>query len=236
MKPSGLSRFAFAAVLLAGTALLLQARSGEIVPQDATCNAGVNQLRARNSNEIMRLPLSCFPEQVANWDSTEIVLDQDTLEKLGPGDFKERVYHDPDGKLPAVDLFLAYFASQRAGETPHSPRNCLPGAGWNPDENVRVTLSMPGHAPFPVNRYVVSKEGARELVLYWFWAHDRGVASEYLAKYYLVKDAIRMNRSDGGMVRFVTPMFPGETPDAAEQRLLPFASTVFPLLNNYIPR
>jgi EpsI family protein len=217
MKAVGALRFALAVVLIAVTAILLQARGRtEYIPQ--------------------RQPLSSFPAELANWDSTEIVQDKQILEILGPGDFLERTYEDPDGKLPYIDLFLAYFPSQRAGETPHSPQHCLPGAGWNPDENVRVTLSMPGHTPFPANRYVISKGDQRRLVLYWFWAHGRGVASEYWAKFYLVKDAIRMNRSDGSLVRLVTPMLPGETPDAAEQRILPFTSAVVPLLNDYIPR
>jgi EpsI family protein len=217
MKTSGLLRFAVAAGLIAVTAILLQARGRtEIIPQ--------------------RLPLSSFPDRLANWDSTLIELDKTTLDVLGAGDFMERVYQDPDRKLPAVDVFLAYFPSQRAGDTIHSPQHCLPGAGWNPEENVRVILSMPGHTPFPANRYVITKGGARRLVLYWFWAHDRGVASEYWAKFYLVEDAIRMNRSDGSLVRFVTPMFPGETPDAAQLRILPFTSAVMPLLDDYIPR
>jgi EpsI family protein len=217
MKPSGILRFVLAAALLAATAMLLHARGRtEVIPQ--------------------RKPLASFPAQLGTWESTEIVQDQKTLEVLGPGDFLERVYQDPNQKLPYVDLFLAYFPSQRAGETPHSPQHCLPGAGWNPEENIRVTLSLPGHSPFPANRYVISKAGERRLVLYWFWAHDRGVASEYWAKFYLVKDAIRLNRSDGALVRFVTPMFPRETADAAEQRIFPFASAVVPLLDDYIPR
>lgn len=216
-KRSAGPRFALAVALIALTSILLQARSrSEVIPR--------------------RLPLSSFPAQLANWDSAEIVQDKQTLEVLGPGDFMERVYQDPAKKLPYVDLFLAYFPSQRAGETPHSPQHCLPGAGWNPDENVRVTLSLPGHGPFPANRYVISKGDQRRLVLYWFWAHDRGVASEYWAKFYLVKDAIGMNRSDGSLVRFVTPLLPGETPDAAQQRILPFTSAVVPMLDNYIPR
>ncbi len=217
MKPLGILRFVLAAALIAVTAILLQARTySEVIPP--------------------HLPLSSFPTQLANWDSTEIVQDKQTLEVLGPGDFLERVYQDPNGKLPSVDLFLAYFPSQRTGETPHSPQHCLPGSGWNPEENVRLTLSLPGREPFPANRYVISKGDARRLVLYWFWAHDRGVASEYWAKFYLVKDAIRMNRSDGSLVRLVTPMFPGETPDAAQRRILPFTSAVVPLLDDYIPR
>jgi EpsI family protein len=94
---------------------------------------------------------------------------------------------------------------------------------------------MPGHVPFPVNRYVIAKGTARKLVLYWYWAHDRGVASEYWAKYYLVRDAIRMNRSDGALIRITTDMLPAETLDAAEQRLSPFTSDVLPLLEQYIP-
>jgi EpsI family protein len=217
MKPSAVLRFALAAALIAVTAILLQARTHiEVIPP--------------------HLPLSSFPAQLANWDSTEIVQDDKTLEVLGPGDFLERVYQDPNRKLPYVDIFLAYFPSQRVGETPHSPQHCLPGSGWHPEENLRITLSLPGHGRFPANRYVIAKGDQRRLVLYWFWAHDRGVASEYWAKFYLVKDAIQMNRSDGSLVRLVTPMFPGETPDAAQQRILPFTSAVVPMLDNYIPR
>ncbi len=216
MPFSGL-RFVSAAALIALTAILLQARSRtEIIPP--------------------HLPLSSFPEQVANWDSTEIVQDKNTLEVLGPGDFMERVFQDPNGEAPYIDLFLAYFPSQRTGETPHSPQHCLPGSGWVPEENVRVKLAVPRHKPFPANRYVIAKGDDRRLVLYWFWSHDRGVASEYWARFYLVKDAIRMNRSDGSLVRLVTPLLPGETPDAAQQRILPFTSSVVPLLDEYIPR
>lgn len=217
MKSNGLVRFALAATVIALTAILLQARSrNEVVPP--------------------HLPLSSFPSELANWGSNEIVQDKNTLEVLGPGDFLERVYQDPAQKLPYVDVFLAYFPSQRAGETPHSPQHCLPGAGWNPEENVRISLSLAGHKSFPANRYVITKGDQRRLVLYWFWAHDRGVASEYWAKFYLVADAIRMNRSDGSLVRLVTPMFPGETPDAAQQRILPFTAGVVALLDNYIPK
>ncbi len=217
MKTSVTVRFAIAAILIVLTAFLLQARGRtEIVPS--------------------HLPLAGFPAQLAGWNSTEIVLDEGTLAVLGQGDFLERVYRDPNGKLPYVDIFLAYFPSQRTRETPHSPQHCLPGSGWNPVENTRVRLSWPGHAPFPANRYVITKGSQRRLVLYWFWAHDRGVASEYWAKYYLVRDAIRMNRSDGSLVRLVTPMIPGETPEAAQQRILPFSSAVLPILDNYIPR
>jgi EpsI family protein len=86
-----------------------------------------------------------------------------------------------------------------------------------------------------VNRYVVSKAGERELVLYWFQAHGREVASEYSAKYYLIADSIRLHRSDGALVRLMTPMDKGESADAAQARIMQLGSQVLPLLDNSIP-
>src|SRR5579864_2387416 len=209
------TRFILAIVLIAGTGLLLQARGrNEIIPS--------------------RQPLKSFPEQLGPWSATDIPLEKDVLDILGPGDFLLREYRAQGNVTPAIDVFVAYFASQRTGDTIHSPQHCLPGAGWLPVERTRVTLSLPGHSPFPANRYVVSKGDSRQLVLYWYWAHDRGVASEYWAKFYLVKDAMQMNRSDGALVRVATPMYRGETSDAAQQRIMPFTTDLLPLLNSYI--
>lgn len=216
MRTSPTPRFIVAALLIAGAAILMQARArSEVFPP--------------------RLPLKQFPAQLGGWSGTDVAIDKDVLEILGPGDFLLRIYQNQQ-KSPYIDLFIAYFRSQRAGDTIHSPQHCLPGSGWAPVENQRITLTMPGHEPFPANRYLIAKGGSRQLVLYWFWAHDRGVASEYWAKFYLVADSIKMNRSDGALVRITTPMYPGETADAAQQRILPFARDVTPLLNSYIPR
>jgi EpsI family protein len=210
-------RFALALILMLGAALFLQARNhGEVFPS--------------------RKPLAQFPDQLGNWSGTDVEIPKDIRDILGPGDFLLRVYRDQQERLPNTDMFIAYFPSQRAGDTIHSPKNCLPGAGWTPIDSARVALSVNGHAPFPVNRYVIAKGGDRLLVLYWYWAHDRAVASEYWAKIYLVTDSIRMNRSDGALVRLTTPMYPGESVANAMTRLTPFAGEVVPLLNQYIPQ
>jgi len=211
------ARFLIALVLLAGTALFLQARGrSEVFPP--------------------RLPLASFPDRVGNWTGTDVEIPKDVRDVLGPGDFLLRVYRPDDETKPFTDLFIAYFPTQRAGDTIHSPKNCLPGAGWTPVDSRRITLSVEGHAPFTVNRYVIAKGTDRQLVLYWYWAHDRAVASEYWARVYLVTDSIRMNRSDGSLVRITTHMLPGESVDSALQRVLPFTGKVVPLLNQYIPQ
>jgi EpsI family protein len=211
------ARFAAAAVLLAAVAVFLHARG-------------------RSEILAARQPLASFPYQMGSWSGTDISIPADMLEILGPGDFLFRSYQNSEAGIPDVEIFLAYFPSQRAGDTVHSPRNCLPGAGWSPVNFDRVSLSFAGHSPFPANRYVIAKGDDRALVLYWYWAHDRGVASEYWAKFYLVADSIRLHRSDGSLIRLTTPLAAGESVDGAQQRLIALAGKVVPILGEYVPR
>lgn len=210
-------RFAVVAFLLAGAAILLQARN-------------------RTENVPPHPPLSSFPYQLGEWTGTDVTIPQDVVSVLGAGDFLLRIYQNSSSPQPSVDLFMAYFPSQRTGDTIHSPRNCLPGTGWSPVESRRISLAWPGHASFPANRYVVAQGDDQRLVIYWYWAHDRGVASEYWAKLYLVADAILLNRSDGSMVRLTTPLLHGEAIESAQRRLLSLAGNVTPLLNQFVPR
>ena len=209
-------RFFISVVLLGGTALLLRARNGaEIIPP--------------------RPMLASFPQSLRSWTSRDLALTQDVRDVLGPGDFLYRRYQQGPTD-PTVDLFIAYFPSQRAGDTIHSPKNCLPGAGWAPVRTDHITINTPGHAPFEVNRYLIAQGDQRQLVLYWYWAHDRAVASEYRAKFYLVTDSIRMHRTDGSLVRVNTPLTDGESVESAQKLLLSFSSNIVPLLNTYVPR
>jgi EpsI family protein len=210
-------RFGIVTVLMLATGVVLQAHS-------------------RSEYFPPRTSLASLPSQIDGWTGTDEALDQQTLDILGPGEFLVRDYENSSDPQPWINLYIAYFPSQRAGDTIHSPNHCLPGAGWVPTSRERIQLTRPDGASFPVNRYVVSKGGERQLVLYWFQAHGREVASEYWAKFYLISDSVRMNRSDGGLVRLMTPMMNGESPDAAEARLMKLGSQFLPLLDQYIPR
>jgi EpsI family protein len=208
-------RFGITAILMLATAIVLQAHSrSEFFPP--------------------RTSLSSLPSQIDGWTGTDEALDQQTLDILGPGEFLVRDYENQS--LPWINLYIAYFPTQKAGDTIHSPNHCLPGAGWVPTSREVVRITRPDGSLFPVNRYVVAKSGDRQLVLYWFQAHGRAVASEYWAKYYLVSDSVTMNRSDGGLVRLMTPMANGESADTAQERLMKLGSQFLPLLDQYIPR
>jgi EpsI family protein len=209
-------RFFAVVVLLVATALFLRARTRlEILPQ--------------------REDLASFPKQVGAWVGRDTELQPGVVEILGPGEFLARIYTRAP-KEPYIDLFTAYFPTQRTGNTIHSPQNCLPGAGWTPREGSRFPLSRPDGHTIVVNRYVLAKGPDRLLVLYWYQAHGRVVASEYWAKFYLVTDAIRLNRTDGALVRLITPMLRGEDTESAQRRAVELAQLILPMLDSYIPR
>jgi EpsI family protein len=188
-----------------------------------------------------RTPLAQFPMAIADWKGVpEPPFEPAILRILGVDEYVTRAYFGP--QRIGVGLYIGYYGSQRQGDTMHSPLNCLPGAGWEAVSNSRTAVSVapaPGAAPsdVTVNRYVVRKGLDRQLVLYWYQAHGRTVASEYWSKFYLIEDAIRLNRTDGALVRVVSPIL-GET-DAdearAEQIGVAFIKSMFPLLQNYLP-
>ena len=209
-------RFTMAAMLLAVTAGFLYAHDSKEV-------------------DLPREPLANFPHSLGTRSGTDYAMPQDVLDILGHGDFLLRNYPDSMGAQD-VDLFVAYFASQRAGDTLHSPKNCLPGAGWSPVASRQTEIRVAGTAPFLANEYLIAKGSERRLVLYWYQAHGRAVASEYWAKFYLVADAMRYNRSDGSLIRMTTPLAAGERTDKARARLTEFAEQTVPLLDRYIPR
>ena len=201
--------------------------------------ATAGYLWAHSQDEVLppRQPLSSLPTQFDGWTGKDYTLDEETLDILGHPEYVARDYYlDASDPEPWIDLFIAYYPTQKYGETPHTPAHCLPGAGWVPTQRQVVLLKAPDGSSFQVNRYVVSNGLDRQLALYWFQAHGRAVASEYRLKYYLVSDSIRLHRSDGALIRLMTPMYEGESADAAQARVMKLGNQFLPLLNNYIPR
>lgn len=178
-------------------------------------------------------PLDNLPRTVLTWNSREVPLDDRTREVLGEGRFVSRNYSSRT-ELP-IDFFIAYYPSQRTGSTPHSPQHCLPGAGWVFSDSKLVHVPLAAGGTFTTREYLISKGPQRALVFYWYQSHGHAVTSDYWAKFYLFWDAVRMNRTDGALVRILTPMLPGENVTSARARLSRFAGFVVPTLSHYIP-
>jgi EpsI family protein len=182
----------------------------------------------------LRESLSQVPPNIEGWTSYDVPIDQETLAVLGPGDFLSRVYIH-SGVTAPISLFIAFFPSQRTGFTIHSPQHCLPGAGWSFMSSKYVDLADVSGKRHRVGEYVISNGDARQFVIYWYFAHGRSVANEYMAKFYLVTDAIRTNRTDGSLIRIIAPIDPMTGDTAAQQRLEAFTRQLMPMLPRFIP-
>ena len=179
-------------------------------------------------------PLNEFPKDIDGYQAVaEFPFDADTLKVLGVTDYINRAYFSPHkGEL---GLYIGYFRTQRTGATIHSPKNCLPGAGWQPTISNIEELALPDGRKVPVNLYVIRKDLDQQIVLYWYQSHGRVVASEYWGKFYMVEDAIRLNRTDAALVRITAPVRNGDLA-AAQARATAFAQQVAMDVEQVIPR
>ena len=179
-------------------------------------------------------PLADFPTTIAGWQlRQEGVIDAETQAILKADDLLTRVYSEPATGRGA-DLYIAAFRSQRNGKAPHSPKNCLPGAGWTPLDQGEITIDVGAVAPIPVNRYVVVHGESRSVVLYWYQSRDRAVASEYSAKFWVVADAIRLNRTDTALIRVIVPIANGAMA-AADQTAIDFVKAAYGTIRQFLP-
>jgi EpsI family protein len=179
---------------------------------------------------VLRRPLKTLPMQVEGWRAADLAFSKRIIEVAGVDEYLYREYNS--GGVPLF-LYIGYYQSQRTGDTIHSPKNCLPGSGWEPVYTGRTGIRAGDGRLLPVNLYVVQKGQDRQLVLYWYQSHGRVIASEYWAKIYMIEDAIRLNRTDGALVRITTPVLGNQD---AQIAAVHFAEVLLPQLNEILPR
>jgi EpsI family protein len=179
-----------------------------------------------------RRQFNTFPLRFELWSGSNLPIQSEILKEAGVDDYLSRVY--VSSQQEAVTVYVGYYKSQRTGQSIHSPKNCLPGSGWQPIKAARTEIDFQTGRPVSVNLYIVEKGLQRELVLYWYQSHGRVIASDYWAKFYMVIDAIRMHRTDAALVRIATPIEGNES--SSLQRAQIFAKDLMANLNQYLPR
>jgi EpsI family protein len=179
-----------------------------------------------------RARFASFPGKIGPWQGRTSLLDPGTERGLGLDDYILSDYVKSDGR--AVNLYIAYYSSQRKGLSPHSPLVCIPGGGWLITKFDRTADTGAG-VEMPLNRVIIERDLQRELVYYWFDERGRKIADEYWAKWYLLADAIMKNRTDGALVRLTTLIVPGESERDADDRLRSFMRDLVPTLAQYLP-
>ena len=170
----------------------------------------------QRSAEVLSRPLDSISRDIDGWRSKSDQKLQDvivaTLDATG---YLSRTYRKGSTDL---DMFAAFYARQKAGESMHSPKYCLPGGGWEFRDFRTVTVSTP-NGPARINRSIIQKPGSRALMLYWYQSRTRVVASEYQSKFFLVWDSLFHSNPGGSIVRIILPDAPH-----AEQDGIAFAT------------
>jgi EpsI family protein len=187
-------------------------------------------------------PLSELPSTIGDRTATDIPLDEETLAVLGKGDFLNRIYMAPRDAgagnpmdRAEIGLWIAYFPTQRSGQSIHSPQNCLPGAGWTFQQSGVTAFTDATGKEYRVGEYLITNGSVTEEALYWYQLHGESIASDYTAKLYTLADSIRYSRTDEALVRIMTTVIPGEDRAEARNRVIGFAKQISPLLPAYVP-
>lgn len=192
-------------------------------------------LPGRPMAQVVREPFYAFPVQLGSWRaSPPQQLDPQTAKVLAADDYLSVSLVKPGERQP-VDLFMAWYKDQMTGGT-HSPTICLPSAGWE-IAGLRSVAAPEGvaGAPFTLNRTVIQKGMARMLVYYWYDQQGTRTASSYYAKLLMTLSKVGRGRSDGAIVRLITPIAPGETEAVAEARLQEAMKAVVVPLPRFLP-
>ena len=192
-------------------------------------------LISRDEIAPARQALLNFPLQVQQWQGSTFPLEKEYIEALRFDDYLLADYRAPDG-VP-VNFYVAYYGSQRKGQSAHSPRTCIPGGGW--EITSLRTMEVPANenaaTPLSVNRLVIQKAEMKQVVYYWFKQRDRVLVSEYLVKFFLLWDALAKQRTDGALIRLTTLVQPGHDEEEADRVLIDFTQSVNPLMSRFVP-
>ncbi len=180
----------------------------------------------------LRQSLTTLPSELGSHDSEDRTLDAAELAANGASDYLYRSFKDSSG-AEAFSVYVGYYAHQRNGKTIHSPKNCLPGSGWEPLSATVRHVAVEG-ATVPINRYVLAQGGQRALVYYWYQGRGRVAASEYRVKWELLRDAALRARTEEAMVRVVVML--GDDSEAAADELADDAiRQLIPSLDEVLP-
>lgn len=183
-----------------------------------------------------RSMFTSFPENIGEWSGKSSRMEQIVVSALNFDDYLMADYTaaDDDG---VINLYIGYYATQRADKVPHSPKACIPGGGWAIRNMSQLDLDgvRVGERPLSVNRLQIEKGEYKQIVYYWFQQRGRVVTNEYMVKLYLLWDSITRHRTDGALVRLIALVQPGQDLDQVDARLQQFAKQLGGLIPEYIP-
>jgi EpsI family protein len=177
-----------------------------------------------------QLPLREFASDIGSSHGEDRPFENQVVRAIGADEYINRIYL---GSSLPIELYVGYYKDQRTGDRIHSPKNCLPGSGWEPIHSTRIQIGIEDGVPVVVNGVLVAQGAKRDMVLYWYQSHGRIIASEYWAKFWLVADALNHRSADGSIIRIWTSATDGEA--SSQARAVEFARHVYPQVAKFLP-
>ncbi len=193
------------------------------------------QVSARDEIIPPRDHFNDFPMKLGFWSGSPFPLEQAYIDRLRFHDYLLADYR-AQGEHP-LTLYVAYYQSQKKGQSAHSPKTCIPGGGWE-IASFRTILGAshaPQDVPHEFNRVLIQKGTQRQLVYYWFKQRERQLTNEYLVKLFIFWDALTRQRTDGALIRLTTDLSLSETEADADRRLQSFAGILNRELTRFVP-
>jgi EpsI family protein len=194
--------------------------------------AGLTTMFSHSERIKPNRSFSQFPLEIGSWRGVTSQMDERVYNILGVEDYIMATFEKNPGKT--VNLYVGFYQSQSKGDLIHSPKNCMPGAGWNIVQSAVIPIELPkSDKTIKIARLLLNKDGQKQVVYYWFQSRGRIISSEYMQKIWLVLDSITKNRTDGSFVRLIAPVMKNEAD--TERLLTQFADDIYPILNQFIP-
>jgi len=197
--------------------------------------AGLIQLIGRGTPVPLERPLADFPAELGSWRAgPNEILPDNVVKVLGVDDYVSRFYDGPGGP---IHFYASYFSTTWGGKSYHSPRNCMPGSGWDVAklDILPIAVTNPHPHAVSVSRMLMVKGADHQVVLYWYQGRGRIMPTEYSERIYRVVDSLLKQRTDGAFVRIVVPVSQNRL-DAAMETAVVFAQAVIPVVNTYLPK
>ena len=193
---------------------------------------GVQSVSERHRT-AMKKPFVEFPEVMGGWTGKKQSLEKMYLDALELNDYLLADFRNSRGDV--INTYVAFSDFQSKGKASHSPASCLPGSGWELKEPVKISVIDGNGRSITINRAMMVMGNDRRLTYYWFDQRGRILTDLYQIKLYNFVDSVTVNRTDGALVRLITPLVGSESPEAADSRLKDFFKQFNPTLTTFLP-
>ena len=175
-----------------------------------------------------------LPTEFPGWDYRIRPIDSEVAEQLKADDSIVADMISPEGDQ--INIYLAYLTARRDGTSWHSPRQCIPGGGWQVTEiDIIQASDESGELPFAYNRMLIEYGDQKQLVYYWYDQRGRKIANEYMMKLLVLYDTVTRRRADGSLVRLIAPVPESNDVASTEKKLKEFAMRLNGILPEYVP-